>query len=57
VGERLVDRQITSHAVHYSGKLSQDGREIEGKWWIDPKPESGSHRTEGEFTLERLVAG
>jgi hypothetical protein len=53
VGDVLVGNQIQSHSVHYRGRLSPDGREIEGKWWIDADPELGSQRSEGGFTLAR----
>jgi hypothetical protein len=53
IGDRLVGHRIVGHAVHYRGKLSPDGREIEGRWWIDPGPESGVRRTEGSFLLRR----
>ena len=55
VGDRLVGHRIEGHAVHYSGKLSPDGLEIEGRWWIDPLCESGGRRTEGSFALRRSV--
>jgi hypothetical protein len=55
VGDRLVGHSIEGHAVHYSGELSPDGLQIEGKWWIDPPPESGGRPAEGSFTLRRRV--
>jgi hypothetical protein len=57
VGDRLVGHRTEGHAVHYSGKLSPDGSEIEGRWWIDPPPGSGERRTEGSFTLRRRIEG
>jgi hypothetical protein len=57
IGDRLVGRQVASHAVQYRGKLSPDGAEIEGRWWIEPDPETGSTRTEGDFSLRRLPGG
>jgi hypothetical protein len=55
MGDRIVGHCTNGHAVHYSGKLSPDGLEIEGRWWIDPPPDSGQRRTEGSFTLRRPV--
>ena len=55
IGDRLVGHRIESHAVHYSGRVSRDRLEIEGKWWIDSAPESMIRRTEGSFTLRRQV--
>src|SRR4051794_34753277 len=57
IGDRLVGHRTDCHAVHYSGKLSPDGSEIEGRWWIDPPPGSGERRTEGSFTLRRRIEG
>lgn len=53
VGDRLVGRRVSGHAVQYNGRLSPDGMEIEGRWWIDPDPESGTIRTEVSFLLRR----
>jgi hypothetical protein len=53
VGERTLFHRIASHSVHYRGKLSPDGQEIEGRWWIDPLLEPGAKRTEGSFILRR----
>jgi hypothetical protein len=50
VGDRLVGREIANHAVHYQGRLSPDGLEIEGLWWM---AEPGGRRTEGRFRLRR----
>jgi hypothetical protein len=55
IGDRLVGHLTENHAVHYRGELSADGSEIEGRWWIDPPPESRERRTEGSFTLRRRV--
>ena len=57
VGDRLVGHRVSGHAVQYSGRLSPDGMEIEGRWWIDPDPESGAIRTEGSFLLRRQAVG
>ena len=48
--------QQEGHAVHYEGRLSPDGLEIEGRWWIDADPEYGTRRTEGLFVLRRQLA-
>jgi hypothetical protein len=53
VGDKLVGFQHAAHAVHYGGRVSSDGEEIEGKWWIDATPGSGTRQTEGSFTLRR----
>lgn len=53
IGDKLVGFENDAHVVHYGGRVSADGQEIEGKWWIDPNPEVGSTRTEGSFTLRR----
>ncbi len=53
VGDRLVGHQIDSHRVHYQGKVSPDGAEIEGKWWIDSLADPPVRQTEGWFTLRR----
>jgi hypothetical protein len=53
VGDKIVGEQRDGHAVHYEGKLSSDGLEIEGRWWIDADPELGTRRTEGLFLLRR----
>ncbi|MFO0949683.1 MAG: hypothetical protein U0835_00735 [Isosphaeraceae bacterium] len=53
VGDRLMVSEQPAHSVHYQGRLSPDGREIDGRWWIDAKPELGHPRLEGLFTLRR----
>jgi hypothetical protein len=53
VGDRFVGDQVAGHAVHYQGRLSVDGREIEGKWWIPEDRERGARRLEGDFVLRR----
>ncbi len=53
VGERIVGQVIKSHSVHYQGKLSAGGREIEGRWWIESAAEQGTARPEGSFILRR----
>jgi hypothetical protein len=53
VGDRIVGQKNDAHSVHYSGRVGPDGDEIEGRWWIDPTPESGGRRTEGSFRLRR----
>jgi hypothetical protein len=53
VGDQIVGQRIEDHAVHYRGKLSPDGLEIDGRWWIDPVAVPGARRSEGYFTLRR----
>jgi hypothetical protein len=53
VGNRLVGTERAGHAVHYEGQLRLDGLVIEGRWWIEPDPEAGIPRSEGQFTLRR----
>jgi hypothetical protein len=57
IGNRLVGRTVESHSVHYNGRLSEDGLEFEGRWWIDPSPELGPLRVEGSFLLKRVRGG
>ena len=53
VGDRFVGMRREGHAVDYEGRLSADGRVIEGRWWIEADPGIGARRTEGEFCLRR----
>jgi hypothetical protein len=53
VGERVVGQVAENHSVHYKGNLSADGREIEGRWWIESEAGQGSARNEGSFLLRR----
>ncbi len=53
VGDKIVGMEIEAHAVRYQGKLSSDGREIEGRWWIDADPGRGNMRSDGFFILRR----
>ena len=53
IGDKLVGYQNAVHVVHYGGRISSDGQEIEGKWWIEETPGDGPRRAEGTFTLER----
>ncbi|MCI0462627.1 MAG: hypothetical protein L0Z62_37230 [Gemmataceae bacterium] len=53
VGEKYVGVQVTNPEVHYEGTVSGDGTAIEGRWWIDPRPEQGTRYTEGTFVLHR----
>jgi hypothetical protein len=53
VGDELVGTRNEGHAVRYQGRLSPDGTEIEGRWWIDADPSRGIRRSEGFFTLLR----
>lgn len=34
VGEHLVGERIAAHVVHYRGRISDDGKTIEGRWSI-----------------------
>jgi hypothetical protein len=52
-GDQLLGIEKKGHAVHYEGRLSPDGLEIEGRWWIDADPKYGTRRTEGLFLLRR----
>ncbi len=53
IGDKLVGFEKASHVVHYGGRVSADGGEIQGKWWIDDTTGHGPRRTEGTFTLRR----
>jgi hypothetical protein len=53
IGDKLVGFQNAEHVVHYGGRVSPDGEEIEGKWWIEDTPGHGPRRAEGSFTLRR----
>jgi hypothetical protein len=53
VGERIVGQKSEDDAVQYSGRVGPGGDEIEGRWWIDPKPGTSERRTEGSFWLRR----
>ena len=57
VGDKLVGFQHEAHAVHYEGRVSADGLGIEGRWWIEADPGSGTRRTEGEFRLRSSRGG
>jgi hypothetical protein len=52
VGDQFVGETIPAHAVHYRGRVSDAGTEIEGRWWIDRGKENGG-RLEGGFVLRR----
>lgn len=53
VGDKFVGTEAEGHAVHYEGQLSPDRSVIEGRWWIDPKPEAGTGGARGHFLLRR----
>jgi len=53
VGGHRIGNVIKGHAVHYQGRLSQDGRTLEGRWWIEQDLAEGVGRAEGTFTLRR----
>jgi hypothetical protein len=55
VGDKIVGMETEGHAVQYHGKLSSDGLEIEGRWWIDASPKRGTPRSDGFFMLRREV--
>ena len=57
LGDKLVGFQKDEHHVEYEGRLSPDGTTIEGRWWIDPDPDSRGTRTVGEFELCRVESG
>jgi len=53
IGDKLVGFEKAAHVVHYGGRVSSDGEEIEGKWWIEDTPGHGPRLAEGSFTLRR----
>jgi hypothetical protein len=53
IGDKLVGHQNAAHVVHYGGRVSSDGQEIEGKWWIEDTLGHGPRLGEGSFTLRR----
>src|SRR5262249_39726206 len=53
VGDKSVGIEAEGHAVQYQGKLSTDGLQVEGRWWIDGDPKRRTSRTEGFFILRR----
>jgi hypothetical protein len=53
IGDKLVGFQKAAHVVHYGGRVTSDGQEIEGKWWIEDTDGHGPRRAEGSFTLRR----
>ena len=53
IGDKLVGYQNDSHVVHYGGRVSGDGQEIAGKWWIEDTISHGPRLAEGSFTLRR----
>jgi hypothetical protein len=57
IGDKLVGFEKAAHVVHYGGRVSADGAEIEGKWWIEDTPGHGPRRAEGAFTLRRQEPG
>ena len=50
VGDKLVGFQNAAHVVHYGGRVSPDGQEIEGKWWIQDTPRNGPRRRRLVYT-------
>jgi hypothetical protein len=56
VGNQLIGTRKSGHAVHYEGRLSMDGQTMEGRWWIDANPKSGTRMTEGLFLLRRSTS-
>jgi hypothetical protein len=56
VGEERVGVTIEGHSVHYRGRLTDEGRGLEGDWWIDQElPEGGVSRMSGSFLLLRRL--
>ena len=57
IGYQVGDREIGStregHTVEYWGRLSEDGRRIEGRWTI-PQPDSPRGSIDGAFVLQRV---
>ena len=53
VGDKIVGMEAEGHAVQYRGKLSADGLQVEGRWWIDADPKRRTLRNEGFFVLRR----
>ena len=53
VGDKIVGMEAEGHAVSYQGKLSSDGLQLEGRWWIDADLKRGTPRSEGFFILRR----
>ena len=53
VGGHRIGTTVEQHVVHYQGQLGDDGRTIEGRWWIEQDPARGAGRTEGTFELRR----
>jgi hypothetical protein len=53
IGDKLVGLEKDSHVVHYGGRVTADGQQIEGTWWIENTPGDGARRAEGSFTLRR----
>ncbi len=49
IGDKLVGFEKESHAVHYGGRVSSDGQEIEGKWWIEDTAGDATRPAEGAF--------
>ena len=54
VGDRVVGHESPGHAVRYEGRVSADGRDLEGRWWIEANPDKGTGRVEGAFLLHRV---
>jgi hypothetical protein len=53
VGGHRVGTTVAQHVVHYEGRLGDDGRSIEGRWWIEQDLSRGVGRAEGTFELRR----
>ncbi len=54
VGNKEIGVTIRRHTIHYKGRLSDDGRTLEGRWWIDARKDyNAGQRTEGDFLLQR----
>jgi hypothetical protein len=57
IGDKLVGYQNAAHVVHYGGRVSADGEQIDGKWWIENTLGHSPRLGEGSFTLRRQEVG
>jgi hypothetical protein len=53
IGDKIVGQETEGHEVQYSGRLSADGLEVEGFWWIDADLGRAWPRADGLFSLRR----
>jgi hypothetical protein len=54
IGDKEIGHVIEHHSVNYSGRLSSDGRTIEGRWTI-LHLETGMRLVDGPFVLRRAL--